>query len=291
MTAFPPAMPGCIPVTAGLAALVRHDREMRRYDTVMTDHPAWTPVAGPWATRVMPAPDGSHALVRTDGIRAEWCCPQAEAREPGIFTLPEGTAPELAAPLGTLGPVARFANPSLWDAIATAVIRQVVRADQARAQYRALCAAHGTEVRCGALAGWLLPSPEAVLVLDDAQFKSLGLTFKREALRGAAQAFLKDGDAWASLPPLDLAAVLPSVRRIGPWTAGAATADWSNDFSVYPYGDLAVRTWATRVTPDAEWPDDEASFCIRWKRVTSPNLADITLLTLAWGGHHARTST
>lgn len=264
---------------------------MSRYDTVMTDHPAWTPAAGTWLARAMPSPDGSHALVRTDGTRAGWCCPQAAASEPGIFALPEGAAPELAGRLRGLGPVARFANPSLWDAIATAVIRQVVRADQARIQYRALCRAHGAEVRCGSLAGWLLPSPETVLALGDAQFKAIGLTFKREALRAAAETFLKDGGAWAILPAQDLTAVLPSVRRIGPWTAGAASADWSNDFSVYPYGDLAVRTWAAKAAPETGWPGDEPTFRTRWEQAAGPHLAEITLLTLAWGGHHARTAT
>lgn len=267
-----------------------HDRGMRRYGTVMTDHPAWAPAAGRWLVRVMPSPDGSHALVRTDGTRAEWCCPLAAACEPGIFALPDGAAPELAAPLGTLGPVARFANPSLWDAVATAVIRQVVRADQARAQYRALCEAHGAEVGCGDLAGRLFPSPEVVLGLGDARFKALGLAFKREALRAAAGAFLTDGAAWALLPAGELAAVLPSVHRIGPWTAGAAAADWSNDFSLYPYGDLAVRTWAARAAPDAGWPGDEPGFRTRWEQAAGPHLAGITLLTLAWGGRRARTA-
>jgi DNA-3-methyladenine glycosylase II len=261
---------------------------MRHYGIVMTDHPAWVSAAGPWLVRVMPCPDGSHAIMRTDGTRAEWCCSRAAACKPGIFAFPEGCAPELAGPLGRLGPVARFANPSLWDAIATAVIRQVVRADQARAQYRALCQAYGAEVRCGSLAGRLFPSPEVVLALDDFQFKALGLAFKREALRAAAESFLKDGGAWALLAVQELAAALPSVRRIGPWTAGAAAADWSNDFSLYPYGDLAVRTWAARAAPDAGWPGSETGFRDRWEQVTGPRLADVTLLTLAWGGHHAR---
>jgi DNA-3-methyladenine glycosylase II len=264
---------------------------MRNYGIVMTDRPAWVPAAGPWLVRVMASPDGGHAIVRTDGARVEWCCARAAIREPGIFAFPEGCAPELAGPLTRLGPVARFANPSLWDAIAAAVIRQVVRAGQARAQYRALCQAYGAEVRCGSLAGWLLPSPEAVLALGDSQFEALGLAFKREALLAAAGAFLKDGGAWALLPARELAAMLPSVRRIGPWTAGAAAADWSNDFSLYPYGDLAVRTWAARAAPDAGWPGSEPGFRARWEHATSPRLADITLLTLAWGGHHARTST
>jgi hypothetical protein len=85
-----------------------------------------------------------------------------------VFTLPGPAArdvPELGPALGSLGAVARFANPSLWDAIGTAIIRQVVRAAQARAQYQALCAAHGTPVRCGAREGWLFPSPQTVLSL------------------------------------------------------------------------------------------------------------------------------
>ena len=264
---------------------------MSSYATVMTDHPAWAPVPGPSLARAVPSPGGGHALITTDGTRAGWCCPQAAARQPGLFTLPAGAMPELAGPLASLEVVARFANPSLWDAIATAVIRQVVRAAQARAQYQALCAAYGTEVRCGTLAGRLLPSPEIVLGLDDAQFAAVGLAFKRGALRAAADAYLKDGDEWAALPVADLAAALPAVRRIGAWTAGAAAADWSNDFSVYPYSDLAVRTWAAKAAPDAGWPGDEPGFRVRWEQAAGPHLAEITLLTLAWGGHHARTVT
>jgi DNA-3-methyladenine glycosylase II len=101
-----------------------------------------------------------------------WCCKDAAAvgPEPGVFFLPAsaaGDVPELARALGSLGRVARFRNPSLWDAVGTAIIRQVVRAAQAQAQYRALCAAHGTPVRCGKMTGWLFPSPETVLGLGD----------------------------------------------------------------------------------------------------------------------------
>ncbi|HEY1621360.1 MAG TPA: hypothetical protein VGG25_27300 [Streptosporangiaceae bacterium] len=262
---------------------------MRSYATVMTDHPAWIPASGSSLTRALASPNGGHALVRTEGIGAEWCCQQAAAREPDVFTIPASVAPELSGALASLGPVARFANQSLWDAIVTAIIRQVVRAAQARVQYRALCAAHGTEVRCGSLVGWLVPSPEAVLCLGDAQFTALGLAFKRQALRAAAIAFIAAGSEWVSMPAKDLAVALPSVRRIGTWTAGAAAADWSNDFIVYPYGDLAVRTWAARAAPAAGWPGDEPGFRARWERVTGAHLAAVTLLTLAWGDHHART--
>jgi hypothetical protein len=61
---------------------------------------------------------------------------------------------------------------NLCRSIATAIIRQVVRA--AQAQYRAFCGAYGTQMRCGSM-GWLFPSPETVLGLGDAQFAAVGL--------------------------------------------------------------------------------------------------------------------
>jgi DNA-3-methyladenine glycosylase II len=226
----------------------------------------------------------------------EWRCDEAAALapEPGVFALPmsaAGEVPELAGALRSLGAVARFANPSLWDAIGAAIIRQVVRTAQAQAQYRTLCKAYGIPMVCGTLAGWLFPSPDTVLSLSDAQFAAMGLAFKREALRGAAAAFAEYGPAWASLPAAVLAAELTGVRRVGPWTAGAAAADWANDFAAYPCGDLAVRTWAARGAPSAAWAGDEAGFRDRWRQVAGPHLADLTLLTLAWGGAHARAST
>ncbi|MPZ67495.1 MAG: hypothetical protein GEU83_19040 [Pseudonocardiaceae bacterium] len=40
------------------------------------------------------------------------------------------------------GTVARWRNPDLWDAMATSIVRQVIRAGQARKLYRAFCQAH-----------------------------------------------------------------------------------------------------------------------------------------------------
>lgn len=269
---------------------------MRSYSTVMTDHPAWVPADGRALTRAFPLSGGGHFVVRTDGSHLDWCCAEAAAGgpDPGVFALPTRAAravPELAAALGSLGAVARFGNPSLWDALGTAIIRQVVRAAQAQRQYRDFRAAYGTPARCGAVTGWLFPSPETVLNLGDAQFAAVGLAFKRHALRAAAAGFLEHGGAWAVLPAADLMTELCRVRRVGPWTAGAAAADWSNDFTAYPCGDLAVRTWAGRAAPSIVWPGDEPGFAEYWQQLAGPHLAELTLLTLAWGGRHARAST
>lgn len=275
-------------------APARQDRAVPFYATVMTDHPAWTPSGTRDLVRVFPLSAGGHGIARTDGTHVEWCCPEAAATcpFPGIFTLPPSAGrsdPGLTRALGSLGAVARFRNPSLWDALGTAIIRQVVRAAHAQRLYRTFCTAYGTTVTCGPQMGRLFPTPDTLLGLSDAQFATAGLTFKRIALRAAAAAVIEHEKTWTDLAAADLRAGFQQVPRIGPWTAGAAAADWTNDFSAYPHGDLAVRTWAGRAT-SRPWPADEQAFCRQWQRVAGSHLPELTLLVLAWGDRHARTS-
>jgi DNA-3-methyladenine glycosylase II len=190
----------------------------------------------------------------------------------------------LLAALQSLGKVARFRNPSLWDALATAIIRQVIRAAQAKKLYRAFCDAYGQQVVLpGGRSCATFPTPRAVLDLSAEQFVSIGMAFKRRPLQRAAEAFLSYGEAWTQLSPAVLAKELQAVPGIGAWTAGAAVADWSNDWSLYPYADLAVRTWAKRAAPSLSWPNDEPAFEQMWNALAGDQLSTLTLLTLAWG--------
>lgn len=86
------------------------------------------------------------------------------------------------------------------------------------------------------------PAAEKILELDDEQFSKMGLTFKQPVFRAAATAYVAHGDDWARLSPSALVDELQKVRRVGPWTAGAAVADYTNRWDLYPYSDLAVRT-------------------------------------------------
>ena len=260
-------------------------------DLVMTEHAAWTGIVTA-RRRVVALPGGGRWLVSADGGQIAFAAitgpggpPRAE-----VFAMPAGglaAVPELGRALGVLGRVARVRNEDLWDAIATAIVRQVIRAGQARRMYRAFCAAHGEQVRTGNGLFALFPSPDTILRLGDADFAAAGMAFKRRALRSAAAAFLEHGATWRQLPPAALAGELQSVPRIGPWTAGAAAADWSNDFTVYPCADLAVRTWARTAAPAYPWPADEPGFGWVWRAVTGADLSAVTALTLAWGSHHA----
>ncbi|HKR49079.1 MAG TPA: hypothetical protein VJT72_05765 [Pseudonocardiaceae bacterium] len=132
-----------------------------------------------------------------------------------------------------------------------------------------------------------VPDPEVVLALPDTEFGRLGLAFKCRLLRVAAQAYLEFGQKWVELDPTELVHEVQTVPRIGPWTAGAAVADLTNDYSLHPFADLAVRTWAKRLAAGRTWSEIEPEFAREWSLLAGEQLSAWTLLTLAWGVRHA----
>jgi len=273
-------------------------------NTVLTtDHPAW-----------QEAPDGTVVRLTRSGAGlwlASWdvngtdladlldleCIDGAEDVKPRVATtspsdLAASVPAELRAGLQDLGLIRRLANPSLWDAITTAILRQVVQARHAREKYRTWCRMYGTTAttKYGPLT--VAPDAQRVLELADDDFAGAGAKFNRTALQAAAHAYLEHGNAWSSLTATDLVAELVNVPRIGPWTASAAAADFTGDFTVYPHADLAVRTWAARIAPGYAWPKPEGSFGDLWRRLAGTgrwDLHTLTLTTLTWGAH-ARTA-
>lgn len=270
---------------------------MPRTHFLAADHPAWVdradlPVGA--KARVVRCDDAIWAAGFSPAHGLELSCVSGEeGAKPVVHTtvaddLPAAAPAALTAPLRAMGWATRIPNPSLWDAVSTAVLRQVIQAAQARKVYRAWCSAYGTAVETayGPLA--VGPAPERVLELSEAQFKAVGAAFHRTALQAAAAAYLRHAPRWASLAPADLAAALDDVPRIGPWTAAAAASDYTGEFAAYPHDDLAVRTWAARIAPDYPWPDDARAFGALWRgwAANARELHALTLLTLAWGSTH-----
>ncbi|MFF0723760.1 hypothetical protein [Streptomyces sp. NPDC004134] len=266
--------------------------------SLTTDHPGWltgpsdepvrlvTHQGVPWLAEWRPAAGLLLHPVGAEGTVA----PSAPCTAPQELP-PSPEAAPVVRRFATLGTVQRLTNPSLWDAVTTAILRQVVRAEQARKLYRRWCADHGRTIATafGPLA--LAPSPETVLGLPDEAFAEGGTAFHRTALRAAATAYTKHGASWAQLAPEDLVKALDEVPRIGPWTASAAAADHTGDFSVYPHGDLAVRTWARRAAPEFPFPETDRTFATQWRQFADANrtqLHALTLFALTWGSH-ART--
>lgn len=262
---------------------------------VMTDHPSWIIRddgsagravrcgSGTWHLSYRPDADGvTLTTTLVDGV-SDGRSPRWDVIEPTALT----GADEVVVPLREAGTVARLRNPDLWDAAATSIVRQVIRATQARKLYRGFAAEHGQRVDTPGGPLWLFPTPDTVLSLPDAEFARLGMAFKRQPLRALAEAFLEFGDKWSELHAENLLDELQSVKRIGPWTARATVADFTNDYRHYPYGDLAVRTWAGRLAPFIQWPQEESEFARTWASMAGDQLSDWTLLTLAWGIRHA----
>ncbi len=265
--------------------------------TLTVDHPAWQTCTDDVPVRLVEHHGAPWlAFYRDGGLHLNAVRESTTAPPSVSVTSPEvlPSAPAAAAlvqQLAALGSVHRLTNPSLWDAITTAILRQVVRAAQARKVYRQWCRLHGRTVDTPVGPLSLAPTPETVLDLPDEAFAEAGTKFHRPALRAAAEAYLEHAAEWREVGPDDLVKALASVHRIGPWTASAAAADVTGDFSVYPHSDLAVRTWAGRAAPSLQLPDAERAFAAQWHSFTGHDrtcLHALTLFTLTWGTH-ART--
>jgi DNA-3-methyladenine glycosylase II len=263
---------------------------------MMLDHPAWLlgddgrarrafrSLDAIWSVVCTPGPAGrGHVIEVVRLAGGSDVAPVVDTIDPA--TLTGDTV--VCGPLRDDGQVGRVRNPDIWEALGTSVIRQVIRAEQARKLYRRFCETYGERHDTVAGPAWLFPTTETVLTLSDGEFADLGMKFFRVALRNSAEAFVKTGDYWATLPPAELVRAVQEPRRIGPWTAGATVADVTNDYSLYPFADLAVRTWAGKLTPSMSWPETEREFGRTWRAMAGTQLSEWTLLTLAWGVRHA----
>lgn len=255
--------------------------------TIMRDHPAWTTtVRG--AARVMRS-GTSTWLITSDGFLSDLGMAlvdgSGDGPAPEVVRVdqPILSRSEIGSALASLVPLSRVRNANLWDAIGNAILRQIVTADQARAMYRRLCVTCGDPVETPYGVKHLFPDPERVLRLSTRLFDVLKMSFTRTPLRAAATAYLERGSAWSRLGPATLVTALRSVPGIGPWTAGASAADFSGDFSVYPYPDRTIRTYARRAAPATAWPGSDAEFRSRWHAIADDHVSALTQLVLAWG--------
>lgn len=259
-----------------------------------TDHPAWHTHENGARVRAVRTASGIWVLVHDrDGLHME-CVHGAEDVKPTFVAtdpacLPVAAPAALRAGLAELCVTQRLANPWLWDAISTAILRQVVRADQARKLYRTWCSSFGTTVPGPFAELAVAPAPANVLALANEEFASAGAKFHRTALQAAATAYQQHHTEWERLDPADLVTALTGIPRIGPWTAAAAAADFTGDFSIYPHDDLAVRTWAAEIAPDYPWPDKKnkafGPIWTGWAGTDRTALHTLTLSTLTWGSH------
>lgn len=262
--------------------------------TLCTDHIAWT-TADDGRYRLLADDDGNTWLAAwTDqGLQVHTAAGGAEPPVPSVTAaddLPARAPAQLTDALTTLGTVQRLANPSLWDALSTAIMRQVIRAGTARQRYQQWARLHGTPHTVpGGPTVYCAPGPRKVMELPAEEFTAAGIKFFYPVLRAAAHAYLEHGDHWRHLDGDQMVKELLAARvpRLGPWTVHTAVADYTGRFDLYPHDDLAVRTWANKAAPGVADISDGRTFAHRWSRWadTPSQLHALTLFTLTWGSH------
>ncbi|WP_280883333.1 hypothetical protein [Streptomyces pseudovenezuelae] len=203
--------------------------------------------------------------------------------------LPAAVPAALREPLTELGVSQRLANPWLWDAITIAVLRQGVHPDRAVRLYHTWCAAYGINVEGPFGPVYLAPDHSAVLGMPRSSFAVAGVQFHYNALTSAASLYQQHHLEMQRLDAAALADALMSLPHLEPWTARVAAADFTGDFSIYPYDDLAVRSRAADIAPDYSWParkdDAFGALWTGWCGDDSTARHTLTLSTLTWREH------
>ncbi|WLD46808.1 DNA glycosylase family protein [Candidatus Nanosynbacter lyticus] len=175
----------------------------------------------------------------------------------------------------------RMQCPNLWDCIGTNIIRQVIRANQAKNMYRTFSKSIGEKVSLtGNVHYYLFPSLQRVLEVSDSAYQRMGMSFKKDALRNAARFILEHADRLEKIQAPDLLDELMKIRRIGSWTARATVADYTNELATYPYGDAAIRLYAREALPRHEWPKEEAAFIQELHKVAGAENMSSSIATL-----------
>ncbi|WP_280432610.1 hypothetical protein [Nocardia brasiliensis] len=262
--------------------------------TLMLDHPGWSRPADGRTHRVVTDDHQAVSIVTAENldqnlfINSEPLGPVPVPTRVGYFDPTTLTGPlTLTALLRARGSVSRLANPHLWDALATAILAQLVTPQLGEQAYVRLCRAYGRRVRTpGGDDGWLFPRPDAVTGLTRDDLPDVLIGVKLPSLRLAAHAYLDHSSHWNELlasgtPAAELVeAISTRLPQLLPATIARAVADHTNDFTVYPI-DTTLRSSVCRLSTRHSWPVSDPDFKTEWQAMTGEQQSAWTVLTLA----------
>jgi DNA-3-methyladenine glycosylase II len=184
------------------------------------------------------------------------------------------------------GRVQRLRNPDLWDALLLPILQHRCRRSDAVGMYRRLCSALGEKIRTTRSAVFLPPRPETVVGLDDAAFDKADLLPGADRLRTIAAAYLEHGAIWLQLGPADLFVALQQARYVGAWTAAAAVADLTNDFSFYPPPEFATQGRWDQFSQESNDTRTPREFQTAWEHMSRAQKSVLTVLSIDWKSRH-----
>ena len=144
--------------------------------------------------------------------------------------------PRLCAILERAGEVPLRRRPAGYAGLAGIIVSQMVSRASADAIFARLMARLGTL------------TPEAVLGLEEGDFRAIGLSrAKQAALVSAAEAVTAgriDLEHLCTLPPEDAIASLTALKGLGPWTAEVYLLFCAGHPDIFPAGDVALQNAA-----------------------------------------------
>lgn len=183
-------------------------------------------------------------------------------------------------------PLTHIASASLGEAVIKAVIRQVIAASHARKLIQTLVTHAGSRRERDGDTTYGFPSLEVIAHLAPDDLRLWGFGYKAKLLPRIAHDLLEQQaeEQMGSLSPEEAILFLQRVKGIGRWTAHVAVCDVTGDWSVYPFEDLAVRTWARKLWPERVWPQEEGAFLVTWQEVNGLYTGLITCYLLAQAG-------
>lgn len=190
-------------------------------------------------------------------------------------------------PIRGCGRVQRLRNPDLWDALLPPILQYRSRTFERVRRYRRLCSAYGETIPTARSAVPLPPRPETVRDFDDAAFGRIGVPLHlADRLRTVANEFVDRTDFWLTLPPAELFDALQDVSYVGKWTAAAATADLTNDFSFYPRSDFTTAGRWEQFTQESEGRLTAYDFECAWQSMCQEQKSTLTALSVDWKTRH-----
>jgi DNA-3-methyladenine glycosylase II len=244
--------------------------------------------------RLVPVEGKPVAVSVSSAGRVQWsCCETIEEMKirevvnrllvplplPDDVKLPK----DLAIRFLSLHPLVHVTSLSLGEAITKAIIRQVITAGHAKKLIDSFIRRHGERAVDNGWSYYDFPTIEAIARIPVEELQAEGLGFKAKVIHQTALYILEQD--WetkvAKQSPVEALDMLTSMKGIGRWTAHVAVCDLFANWSLYPFEDLAVRTWARKLWSGVQWPQDNLAFAKYWQQVNGDQCGIVTFYLLS----------
>jgi DNA-3-methyladenine glycosylase II len=187
-------------------------------------------------------------------------------------------------------PLVHIASGSLGEALIKAIIRQVISAPHAKKLLHRFITRDGTTLIHDGTIYYGFLGLETISQLSIDELISCGLGYKARIILQTARSIIETNlvEEIKIFSSEAATALLQNLKGVGHWTAQVAMCDLRGDWSLYPFDDLAVRTWASKLWTDYHWPHKEKDFLDVWKNMNGAYTGLITFYLLMQSSLDAR---